>query len=92
MDDRNLGHGRESQLGGAQLRSRFRSHQQIVEFGQIVQGEWEGLVEKRHRKGSPAILTVIGMKQPKTSQGKRLARIRKKVRVKHDHVFIISEF
>lgn len=35
-----------SLLREAQLRSQCRSHQQVVEFGKIVQGEWEGVVEK----------------------------------------------
>lgn len=63
-DDRNLGSGGESLLGGAQLRSQFKSHQQIVEFGKIIQGKWEGLVEKGREVRALGTLTSMGMKQP----------------------------
>lgn len=62
-DERKLGSGSESLLGDAQLGRQFRSYPQIVEFGKNVQGEWEGLVEKRDRRASTGTLTSMGMKQ-----------------------------
>lgn len=61
-------------------------------FGKIVQGEWEGLVEKGTEGEALGILTSMGMKQPQTSRERRSARIEKTDRVKHDHLsFVNSE-
>lgn len=54
VDDRNSGSGSESLLGGAQLRSRFRSHQQTVEFGKMTNGENLGMTNgEKTQKGEP---------------------------------------
>lgn len=64
----NSGSGSEPLLGGAQLRSQFRSNQQTVELGEIVQGEWEGLVEKGIAEGVLGTLKSVGTKCPRQTK------------------------
>ena len=60
-----MGRGSKPLLGAARLRGQLRKHQQTVELGKIVQGEWEGLVKKGIEGRALGTLTSTAQDKPR---------------------------